>query len=229
MKISWRISVFLAAAVIGSALARSGDSPPLAHAYAGFPLEIDSKCRDGKAQIFDECGDQLALFKNGSGRARIWNTKCCSSNSERNGASWCHVFDAHINGEHHRFTYTYGTPDEPESRQTTTFKEGKGADARAANALREFVAANFVIVHIDAAYAPNSDHVLEASGASERYDETLPFIFSVDQRGKFAQKFMSDAVEKRRDTESDWYRGYDRAGLLAQLTSMRDAARASVP
>jgi len=220
--------VFLAAAVIGSALARSGDSPPLAHAYAGFPLEIDSKCRDGKAQIFDECGDQLALFKTALARANLEH-KVLLVEFGAEWCIWCHVFDAHINGEHHRFTYTYGTPDEPESRQTTTFKEGKGADARAANALREFVAANFVIVHIDAAYAPNSDHVLEASGASERYDETLPFIFSVDQRGKFAQKFMSDAVEKRRDTESDWYRGYDRAGLLAQLTSMRDAARASVP
>ena len=228
MKISWRISVFLAAAVIGSALARSGDSPPLAHAYAGYPLEIDSKCRDGKAQIFDECGDQLALFKTALARANLEH-KVLLVEFGAEWCIWCHVFDAHINGEHHRFTYTYGTPDEPESRQTTTFKEGKGADARAANALREFVAANFVIVHIDAAYAPNSDHVLEASGASERYDETLPFIFSVDQRGKFAQKFMSDAVEKRRDTESDWYRGYDRAGLLAQLTSMRDAARASVP
>jgi hypothetical protein len=228
MKISWRTSVFLAAAVIGSALARSGDSPPLAHAYAGFPLEIDSKCRDGKAQIFDECGDQLALFKTALARANLEH-KVLLVEFGAEWCIWCHVFDAHINGEHHRFTYTYGTPDEPESRQTTTFKEGKGADARAANALREFVAANFVIVHIDAAYAPNSDHVLEASGASERYDETLPFIFSVDQRGKFAQKFMSDAVEKRRDTESDWYRGYDRAGLLAQLTSMRDAARASVP
>jgi len=228
MKISWRISVFLAAAVIGSALARSGDSPPLAHAYAGFPLEIDSKCRDGKAQIFDECGDQLTLFKTALARANLEH-KVLLVEFGAEWCIWCHVFDAHINGEHHRFTYTYGTPDEPESRQTTTFKEGKGADARAANALREFVAANFVIVHIDAAYAPNSDHVLEASGASERYDETLPFIFSVDQRGKFAQKFMSDAVEKRRDTESDWYRGYDRAGLLAQLTSMRDAARASVP
>ena len=228
MKISWRISVFLAAAVIGSALARSGDSPPLAHAYAGFPLEIDSKCRDGKAQIFDECGDQLALFKTALARANLEH-KVLLVEFGAEWCIWCHVFDAHINGEHHRFTYTYGTPDEPESRQTTTFKEGKGADARAANALREFVAANFVIVHIDAAYAPNSDHVLEASGASERYDETLPFIFSVDQRGKFAQKFMSDAVEKRRDTESDWYRGYDRAGLLARLTSMRDAARASVP
>lgn len=228
MKISWRISVFLAAAVIGSALARSGDSPPLAHAYAGFPLEIDSKCRDGKAQIFDECGDQLALFKTALARANLEH-KVLLVEFGAEWCIWCHVFDAHINGEHHRFTYTYGTPDEPESRQTTTFKEGKGADARAANALREFVAANFVIVHIDAAYAPNSDHVLEASGASERYDETLPFIFSVDQRGKFAQKFMSDAVEKRRDTEGDWYRGYDRAGLLAQLTSMRDAARASVP
>ena len=228
MKISWRISVFLAAAVIGSALARSGDSPPLAHAYAGFPLEIDSKCRDGKAQIFDECGDQLALFKTALARANLEH-KVLLVEFGAEWCIWCHVFDAHINGEHHRFTYTYGTPDEPESRQTTTFKEGKGADARAANVLREFVAANFVIVHIDAAYAPNSDHVLEASGASERYDETLPFIFSVDQRGKFAQKFMSDAVEKRRDTESDWYRGYDRAGLLAQLTSMRDAARASVP
>jgi hypothetical protein len=67
--------------------------------------------------------------------------------------------------------------------------------------------------------------VLAASGAEAHYREAIPFVFTVDQDGRFAASLDDDAVEKRREGVV-WYRGYDRAALIRELTAMRDAARA---
>src|SRR6185436_17770405 len=40
-----------------------GPVPTLPQAYTGFPAAVDPQCRDGSATIYDECGDQLALFR----------------------------------------------------------------------------------------------------------------------------------------------------------------------
>ena len=193
--------------------------------YVSFPERIDTGCRDGKAKMFDQCGDQAELFSTALGRAKA-ESKVLLVEFGAEWCIWCHVFDAHVNGERDRFQYTYGSPDEPEARYTETFEEGAGTDANEANSLRDFVAATFVVVHIDAEFAPNGFGVLESTGAAAHYASSIPFVFTVDEHGRFAGKFNHDAVEKRRDTPTDWYRGYDRKGLMAQLTAMRDAARA---
>lgn len=200
----------------------------LPRAYVGFPETLDKNCRDGKARMFDQCGDQAALFgaalsrANSEGKALLveYGTEWCI---------WCHVFEAHINGEHHNFRYTYGSPDKPEARYTATFDEGEGADAQQARALREFVAANFVIVHIDAEFAPNSDQVLDASGASAHFRGGIPFVFVVDKQGRYVAHFIHEAAEKRRDTEPDWYRGYNRENLMRQLSALLLAASTPQP
>jgi hypothetical protein len=193
--------------------------------YVGFPAAIDPQCRDGKARIYDECGDQSALFGTALAQAKTeGKVLLVSFGSE--WCIWCHVFEAHVNGQHHRFRYTYGAPDEPEARYTHTFVEGAAADAAAATALRDFVAANFVIVHIDAEYAPNGWAVLDTTGAREHYPGGIPFVFTVDESGRFAAMFNHDAAEVRRESEKDWYRGYDRDAMTRQLAGMRDAARA---
>jgi len=188
-----------------------------------FPETIDPKCRDGKATIFDECGDQVALFDVALAKANAEN-KVLLVEYGAEWCIWCHVFDAHINGERETFRYTYGSPEEPEARNTRTFHEGSGADPAAAKSLRNLVAADFVIVHIDYEYAPNGDRVLDQSGARPFFPGGLPFVFTVDGNGRFAAAFEHDAAEKRRDT-GDWYRGYERAALTQQLTQMRDVAR----
>lgn len=218
------IGLAIAAGVGASFLA---GEPPKSRpkAYVGFPTAIDPRCRDGKARLFDECTDQLTLFEQARARATA-EDKVLLVEVGAEWCIWCHVFDAHINGEYDKFRYTYGGPDDPEARYTTTFEEGRQwSDAQAAEELRNFVAANFVLVHIDLQYAPNWATVLSGTGAAEHYKGSVPFVFTVDQQGQFASVFKHDAVERRREN-SNWYRGYDRRGMLTQLISMRDAARA---
>ena len=210
---------------IGASFLANRPPKPVAKAYVGFPVAIDPLCRDGKARMFDECTDQSRSFEQARTRARAEN-KVLLVEFGAEWCIWCHVFDAHISGQYDRFRYTYGTPDDPEARHTTTFEEGQPwSDAQAAQELRDFVAANFVLVHIDMQYAPNGMTVLSDSGAAGHYRGWVPFVFTVDQQGQFAAAFNHDAAERRRE-DTNWYRGYDRRGLITQLTAMRDAARA---
>jgi hypothetical protein len=193
-------------------------------AYVSFPATIDPRCREGDARIFDECGDQSALFSAALARANS-EGKVLLVEYGAEWCIWCHVFDAHINGERGEFRYTYGSPEEPEKRYTRTFREDAASDGAQAESLRDFVAANFVIAHIESWYAPNGEAVLVATGGDRHFAGGIPFVYTVDASGRFAASFDHDAAEKRRET-IDWYRGYDRAGLIQQLTTMRDAARA---
>ena len=195
--------------------------------YVSYPERIDPACRDGKATLFDECGDQIELFKSALARAKL-EKKVLLVEFGAEWCIWCHVFDTHVNGEHTSFEYTYGAPEEPDKRYSATFREARGSDAALAPELRQFVADHFVIAHVDGAHAPNGYEVLELAGA-DRNPRGIPYIFSVDATGRFAKKFDHDPIEKRRDADDDWYRGYDRRGLLKQLAAMRDAALAGQP
>jgi len=219
------VVVLAIAAGIGAAFLAPGPKASPPRAYVSFPATIDPQCREGKARMFDECSDQAALFEQARARAMA-DGKVLLVEIGAEWCIWCHVFEAHINGEYDEFRYTYGAPTEPEARYTTTFEEGpQWSDAQAASELRDFVAANFVIVHIDLQHAPNWTTVLEKSAAAEHYKGSVPFVFTVDPHGQFAAKFDHDSVERRREDEN-WYRGYDRRGLMTQLAAMRDAARA---
>lgn len=216
------------ALLIGAAIpACSRESPaPTPRIYVSLPERLDPACRDGTATLFDECGDQLALFKAGLARAKL-EKKVLLVEFGAEWCIWCHVFESHVNGEHTRFKYVHGAPGEPDARYTTTFKEGSDSDAGDASRLRDFVAANFVIVHIECEHSPNGYAVLDAVEAADRNPRGIPYIFSVDEAGRFARKFDHDAVEKRLDPPEGLYRGYDRLGLLKELTAMRDAALAT--
>jgi len=196
--------------------------------YVTYPERLDPACRDGKATLFDECGDQVALFEAALARAKL-EKKVLLVEFGAEWCIWCHVFETHVNGDHTTFDYTYGTPDDPDARYTATFREARGSDPELASRLRQFVADNFVIAHVDCENAPNGYEVLDRVAAAERNPRGIPYIFSVDESGRFARQFDHDAIEKRRDADDDWYRGYDRRGLLNQLTEMRDAARAAKP
>lgn len=190
--------------------------------HTSFPEKIDPQCNNGTAKLFDECGDQVALF----------NAALAQANQQRKillveiGAEWCiwcHVFDAHINGDTGRFRYTFGTPDQPDMRYTDTMSEGSDADTSTADELRTFVAENFILVRIDVKETPRGLDVLALSNAIDKYPQAVPFVYVVDSRGQFVKAFNHETVETRREG-NDWYRGYDRVGLLKQLTEMHDAA-----
>jgi hypothetical protein len=216
------IGLTLLASLTLVACAREEISKP-PRVYVTYPEKLDPACRDGSARIFDECGDQLGLLEQARARAKSEN-KVLLVEVGAEWCIWCHVFDAHINGEVDRFRYTYGSPDEPEARYTTTFEEGAWADAEAARQLRAFVAENFVVVHIDIENAPNGSAVLDATASRDHFPGGIPFVFTVDESGQFANRFKHDPAERRRDETLDWYRGYDRRNMLAQLAAMRESA-----
>jgi hypothetical protein len=195
----------------------------LPRVHVAYPEALDPACRDGSARLFDQCGDQLALLERARERAKS-EGKVLLVEVGSEWCIWCHVFEAHINGENARFRYTYGYPDEPDARDTKTFNEGEWADAEAARELREFVAQNFVVAHIDIEYAPNGYAVLDSTGAREHFPGGIPFVFTVDESGRYRDMFRHDPAERRREGLINWYRGYDRRNMLAQLAAMRDAA-----
>lgn len=218
------LSAVVVAAALSLAACTDGPVTTLPQIYTGFPEALDPQCRDGTARIYDECGDQLALFRAALARANAEN-KVLLVEYGAEWCIWCHVFNAYINGDKGRFRYTYATAKEPEAWATATLEEHGGVEG--AEALRDFVARHFVVVRIDYQYAPNGAEVLEHTGAQEHFPGGLPFVFTVDSRGRYAATFEGDGLEKNRRVPFNWYRGFHRDAMLRVLTSMRNAALAS--
>ena len=189
-----------------------------------FPAETDQKCRTGRAKIYDECTDQIALFKTALSRANSeGKTLLVSYGAE--WCIWCHVFEAYIEGGKTRFDYGYATPDAPDKIYHSTLFEREANDvSEMAAKLQAYVASHFVIVNIDSRFAPNGTAVLDITDAYSQYNGGLPYIFTVDKTGEFAASLNPDRVESRRDTE-DWYRGYDRTKLLLELQRLETSAK----
>jgi thiol-disulfide isomerase/thioredoxin len=191
--------------------------------FSHFPDKIDPNCREGQAKLYDECSDQLELLSQAMQRAKkekktvlvVYGAEWCI---------WCHVFAQHINGVTKEFTYTYGFPDDPERRDTSTlyedFAEKMVNDAKTLNS---FVADNFVVLDIDSMYAPNGEAVLSETGAIDHFEGGIPLVFTLNPDGKFADVFDHEKAEVRREFLS-WYRGYDRNALLQELTRMKKTA-----
>jgi hypothetical protein len=181
-----------------------------------FPDRFDKKCRAGNAKLYDECGSQLGVFTSAMQTAKVTGkTLLISYGAE--WCIWCHVFDAYIDGQYSNFEYHF---DGQYAILKEYHDERMVSDAKA---LHAFVSKNFVIAHIEAKYSPDGPDVLVKTGARRRFDGGYPFIYSVMLRGRWAASFDHDQAELRREGE-DWFRGYDRRNLLAQLKAMRAAA-----
>ncbi len=198
--------------------------PPISNAkITSIPATLDKACRRGRATLYDECSDQRTLFAAAMKQAAAENKVLLVSYGAE-WCIWCHVFEKYIHGERTRFEYTYGSASAPDARRTATLFEREPEDVAAeAAALNAYVASSFVVLHIDGQYAPNSDAVMEETGADEFMGDGIPFIFTVDREGRYAGHLDHDLVERRRDTD-DWYRGYDRRKLMAELQRMHAAA-----
>lgn len=217
-------SVFIFACAVAPQ-ARAGEA---ADKLTTFPETLSKSCRNGKAKVYDQCGDQLKLLVAAADRAAAEH-KVLLVTFGSEWCIWCHVFDAYVHGGKDKFSYTFGSPKEPEKRNSATLYERARSDVSAeAEALQSFVAKSFVVLHVDSQYAPNGAEVIRKTGADKFYKSSIPFIFTVGADNKIAAAFDEEGVETRRDT-NDWYRGYDRRKLLTQLTAMRDAALKGAP
>jgi hypothetical protein len=221
-------SVFSALSFIVMAVGASsqGYAEPSAPAPIIYPEKLDQNCRGGKARLFDECADQRVLFRDALDRA-VGEEKSLLVAYGAEWCIWCHVFEKYIHGETSRFEYRAAFPDAPEDFETFTLFERERRDVSdEAQALRDFVAQNFVVVNIEFMYAPNGDQIVNESGASDHYEDAVPFIYVVDDRGRYVAHIPSGKAEVRRDAD-DWFRGYDRILLLKELKRLRQRASAA--
>ncbi|MEQ1756249.1 MAG: hypothetical protein ABL973_19190 [Micropepsaceae bacterium] len=182
-----------------------------------YPSAIDRTCADGDAELYDECGSQMQLFRAGLEEAnKTGKTLIVSYGAE--WCIWCHVFDAHVNGVTGKYEYRAY-----EKRLSMVERSGDEVllDARKLN---EYAAKNLIIAHVEADKAPDGLDVLRAAGVDPATVRGYPYIFSVTGSGKLAAVFDQDTSETRRDDPRDLYRGYDRTSLLSQLMQMRHAA-----
>ncbi|MEL8056259.1 MAG: thioredoxin family protein [Pseudomonadota bacterium] len=220
------LAVFFVAALAAGCDGSSFDNEtiskqPKVSEITSFPISLDAQCRGGEQELYDECSDQLRLFEDALVEARRQNkTLLVSFGAE--WCIWCHVFEKYIKGQAGKFTYTFGEPGSPRSDTETLFERRDEATAiKQAEELNNYFAANFVLVHIDAEYAPQGWDVLEQMNASSYFDNWLPFIFATDDKGMFVAQLPHGPIEERRDGIFDWYRGYDRPLMLEKLRNMR--------
>jgi thiol-disulfide isomerase/thioredoxin len=218
------IAVGLVATALLMSCAEETPTAPASEMLAvrSYPASLDPSCGDGRARIYDECGSQVAILESALAEARTTG-KTVVVNFGAEWCIWCHVFDRHLKGATGRFSY-------PVEGEDVTLVERSGRDVLAdAQALNAYASSNLIIVHIEAENSPDGWQALAATGADAHFDQAYPFVFSLTPAGQFATALNDAPAERRRDTVGDWYRGYDRAQLLAELQRLREEATRPAP
>lgn len=202
---------------------RSTLASEVASTISQIPETLDKNCRDGRAQVYDECSDQASLLAAAEARADRENkTVLVVMGAE--WCVWCHVFDAHIHGQTTKFDYRFASPKAPEAFRLETMTETEtDSVVDAATKLAKFVSDKFVVLHVDTMYAPGGRAVAIETNAAKHYFGEIPFIFTLDKHGKFA-----DVFNKRDDDAASvswnlfaYFRGYKREVLFQALQRMQ--------
>lgn len=194
------------------------------HPVVSLPENPREGCPKSRARYYGECLDQSALFDQALALGRAQN-KTVLVEIGAEWCVWCHLLHRHLIGEtFSRFSFTYRNGEEHESREPES-----EADQQAAQALGQYVAANFVLVHIDLdnkfEVQPETGTgwaVMEAAGARGLFADWVPFTFIVDQEGTLLEAFNTRSAEKKDDARK--YRGYDRRALLSEAQRVRALA-----
>lgn len=191
------------------------------------PSKIDSKCRDGKAKVYDECSDQQEILKTAIAKAKK-EKKTLLVVLGAEWCIWCHVFQKHVAGEYAKYEYDFQHTTGPvQWEMREKLEKSTTADAKALN---HYVAKNFVVVYIEAQYSPNGALAVQSTGVDTSKLNYFPVIFSLNKRGKVAQVMdpYTDVpgLEIRKSGGED-YRGFKRRILLAKLKELKAAATKS--
>lgn len=167
-----------------------------AGAITAIPADPQAICPMERARLYANCADQRTLFVEGLTHARA-EGKVLLVSYGAEWCIWCHVIDAELSG----LLPGDATP----------------AEAATAEALADFAAGNFVVVHIDADALTGAEEVLAATGAAPHYPGAIPFLFTVDDNGRFVAEFSTEAAQ----TEDRQGRPvHDRAILLEMLRAL---------
>ncbi len=183
-----------------------------------YPREISEDCFGGRAKAYDECGVQMDLLAAAMTEAEqtektiliVYGAEWCI---------WCHVFKSHVKGEYGEFAYSL-EGDEPLEMREKVSEE----TIALAKELADYVKNNFIILNIESQYSDDGYNVLEETGAADAYAFYLPFIYAIDQSGKYTHELPSSDFEISNDFLFFLYRGYDRAIMLEELQFLREAS-----
>ncbi|MEO1537640.1 MAG: hypothetical protein AAFR73_07895 [Pseudomonadota bacterium] len=215
MRYLFVLSVFSAMALSAPAIAQDTT-------LTAFPMTIERACRGGSANIYDECGDQHALFKAALAEAnRRGKVLLVSYGAE--WCIWCHVFHDYVKGVSGSFTHTFSDPADVTRDTATMFETPTGQAEAEATALASYAAESFVLVHLEMRHARGADEAVASTGFDPNDVQWLPFVFTVSPEGEFGASLDHDTVESRREYLF-WFRGYQREALMRELERMRNAA-----
>jgi len=177
------------------------------HDVESYPERISSSCREGVAQIYDECSDQTIILSKaikeseGTGKSVlvVYGAEWCI---------WCHVFDKYVKGHSRKFKYKWQYHDGDNLDWKMKERENK-------------------LVHIESYHSPNGAKAVQQTGFDPNKFSYVPVIFSLNQSGNYAAHMLAyDAIpgmEIREDSGRD-FRGFDRQILLTELTKPRRLA-----
>ncbi len=211
------LALFICVVMLGTPPAKAQEVPKI----EVFPKTISKSCYGGRAESYDECGDQTQHLVDAQARA----SETGKSVLVVLGAEWCiwcHVFKNYLKGESGFFEYTL------EGESGYRMNEFASADDEVqAAVLAEYAADNFVIVAIEDQYATGADVVLAATGADDEVINWIPFVYVLDAKGQIAGRLPTfqerPEMEHRREGVF-WYRGYNRLVLLDALKDLRAKA-----
>lgn len=188
-----------------------------------FPKQLSNECRDGLAQIYDECSDQVDILE----QARI-----TANNQNKRvllvyGAEWCiwdHVFNKYIQGGIAGFNYQWRA-NEGDFVQWKMKEKVTKSDYKDAEALNHFVSNNFVVVNIESNYANGKDVLEKVGYLDDIY--YIPTIMVLNENGRFIEKLPpTSSIDglQIRESNGEEYRGYNRKILLNKLPELRNLA-----
>lgn len=190
-----------------------------------YPERVSDSCREGIAQIYDECSDQTQILNTAIERSQetgktvlvVYGAEWCI---------WCHVFDKYVKGHSRKFNYEWQYHDGDNLDWKMRERGNKNAKSEAKK-LNKFVSENFIVVHIESYRSPNGAEAVRDTGLDPDEFSYVPVIFSLDSSGDYAAHMLDyDAIpgmEIREDRGRD-FRGFDRNILLSELMDLRAIA-----
>jgi hypothetical protein len=187
-----------------------------------LPSRADGSCMDVPAKLYDACAPQTGILDEAITRAAesgkavvvVYGAEWCV---------WCHIFYHHVDGNFGTFNYNL------EGDKLDMAESLLDVSREDVLALNHFAADNLVLAYLSAD-GPDGADVLDQTGVADSFRNELPFIFSVDSRGRGARILDHGAVAFTIDGGlfGPEYSGYDRKRLLGELDAMARLARTSV-